>query len=912
MSRMQPTDCRTAFVSNSLGIDEGAPALRWRVETDRRGAGQTAYRVLVASSQERLAENEGDVWDTGEREGSRPSVTYDGPPLESGTDYHWKVRVWDGDEASAWSEPARWGTGLLEADDWEANWIRRPSEVDVDADADGVTDFERGQFTYARREFPLPDDADVDRARAYVAACHQYELSVNGERVDRGQSFSYPDHHYYKTVDLTDALEAGTNAVGALFTWHGEGQGRPAGEPGVICQLEVDLADGSERTIVTDGSWRLRAAEWDEDAPLRNDEIGEPVEIVDGRREPLGWAEPGFDDADWTSAGVVGEHPTEPWERLIAQNREVVETWIEPDSIEEVADGTYVVDFGRVYAGTPELRFEDGTAGRRVELRAGYRLREDGTVHETEGTQWTDMRYAYVQRDGACTFRPFNYLGFRYLQIDAPGEDLEREQVLLRARHDDVPDAHAATFECSNETLEDVFELARHSALYGCQEQFIDTPTREKGQFLLDALNISAVSRRAFGERALTRQAIREFVRSHDRYWEGEGRLNAVYPNGDGKRDIPDFTEAFPEWVWQYYRASGDRATLEAAYPVVRAVADYVADHVDDETGLVTRLSGGEGGPYEEGIVDWPPEMRYGYDRDWPVRTTVNAFAVTTFDSAAAVAEALERPAAEVETYRERRRALESAIREHCFDGEAFVDGCGATDASEHRSQHANAFALAVGLVPDDAADDVADRVADAGMRMGPMMAPWLCNALERADRIDALIDLFTNPEDDGWANILAQGGTFTWESWHCRDPDLPARERRNRSESHAMGAPVLVSIQRALLGVRFGDVAGAHLEIRPAIDRLETASGRVPTERGFVEVAWSRSEGATDLEVTVPWNATATVSLPTDVDAVRVDDRDVTPAAASLPDGVKSVQRSGSDAPAVELESGSYRFVLE
>ncbi len=83
----------------------------------------------------------------------------------------------------------------------------------------------------------------------------------------------------------------------------------------------------------------------------------------------------------------------------------------------------------------------------------------------------------------------------------------------------------------------------------------------------MDALNISAVSRRAFGERAMSRQAIQEFVRSHYRYWEAEGRLNAVYPNGDGKRDIPDFTEAFPEWVWQYYLESGDDAILETATP---------------------------------------------------------------------------------------------------------------------------------------------------------------------------------------------------------------------------------------------------------------------------------------------------------------------------------------------------------
>ena len=29
--------------------------------------------------------------------------------------------------------------------------------------------------------------------------------------------------------------------------------------------------------------------------------------------------------------------------------------------------------------------------------------------------------------------------------------------------------------------------------------------------------------------------------------------------NGDGARDIPDNTERYPDWVWQYYVATGDR-----------------------------------------------------------------------------------------------------------------------------------------------------------------------------------------------------------------------------------------------------------------------------------------------------------------------------------------------------------------
>ncbi|SFL33947.1 alpha-L-rhamnosidase [Halogranum rubrum] len=896
----QPIDLRTEYASNPLGVDETNPCLRWRVDTDRRGARQTAFRVLVASTRAKLDADDGDLWDSGTRVSDRPATDYGGVPLESGERYHWKVRLWDesGTE-SEWSDAATWETGLLDADDWEASWIRRPEDGD----------FERGRFSHFRKEMTL--EADVERARAYVSASHQYALSVNGDVVDRGQSFAYPDYHYYKTVDVTDALDAGDNVVGALHTWNGEGQGRPEGEPGFILRLVADLADGSTRVVVTDGSWRTASAPWVE-APLRNGEIAEPVETVDARREMCGWATPAFDDTDWDPVEVVGIHPTDPWDRLIAQQRGITRKTVEAEAVNRLDDGSLVFDFGRVYAGVPVVSFESGTDGHRVELRAGYRREDDGTVSADEGTQWTDMRYAYLQRDGEQTFRPFNYLGFRYLQIDDPGEHLSLEQVSMVARHNEVPNPTAGTFESSNETVDDVVELARHSALYGCQEQFVDTPTREKGQFLMDAFNISQVTTRAFGERRLSRQAIDEFVQSHYRYWAEDGRLNAVYPNGDGRRDIPDFTESFPEWIWRYYLVSDDRRILETAYPVVRGVVDYVVRHVDDETGLVTNLSGGDGGPYEEGIVDWPREMRYGYDREWPARTTVNLLGVNALRRAEHIGAALDRPEPELAYFRTRRRELEAAVVDRLHDGELFVDGCNAENRSANASQHANALALAFGVVPERSVERVATHVAEMGMQMGPMMVPWLLEALEASDRPEAIVDLLTDPSQDGWANILEQGGTFTWESWHCRDEEMPDDERRNRSESHAMGATMFTYVQRALLGVRYGRPTDRTFRVAPPHEALDSATGRVPTEYGPLKTAWRRDGDRFEMTVTVPWNAGATLSLPLGPDGeLSVDGETVVPSAASDDPPVAGVRKTETTGHTATVLVDAGTFVL-
>ena len=119
---------RCEYLENPLGIDVGKPRLSWIVkpsDVGRRGLKQTAYRILVASTTQRLARNEGDLWDSGRVESERTlHVSYDGKSLDSRMQCHWKVRAWDNEgQPSPWSGPAMWTMGLLQASDWRAKWI---------------------------------------------------------------------------------------------------------------------------------------------------------------------------------------------------------------------------------------------------------------------------------------------------------------------------------------------------------------------------------------------------------------------------------------------------------------------------------------------------------------------------------------------------------------------------------------------------------------------------------------------------------------------------------------------------------------------------------------------------------------------------------------------------------------------
>jgi alpha-L-rhamnosidase len=802
----------------------------WLVDDDRRGARQGAYRIRVHGPQvgRRGAPM---VWDSGRVASARQAfVAYRGPPLAPDAAYRWTVQTWDGeDRPSPPSAPSRFTTGLGNHH-WVASWIGRDAPVAAEPD----------QYTYARTEFRLRRGT-VLFAQAHVSGDQQYELFLNGTRAGKGQAYSYPDSKYYETWDVTGLVRPGAaNAVGILSNWQGPTKGHPAGRPGVIAELTVHYAGGRVERVATDPTWRVLPGAWlpGTQRDLEGDLV-DFTEHVNGPAQPLGWDLPGFDDRGWSDAVDLGRAPTTPWTRLLPVRTRVVEEPVPAVSLTTLASGAVVADFGRVYAAVPTVRFRRGVAGRTVTMRAGYLLDQPspgrpvdgvpGQVSTAHGTQHTDMSYSYVQRGGDEEFHPFDYLGFRYFQIDDPGEELTPADVVARTRHTAPPPWAPATFSSSEPVIDAIFGLALHSALFTAQEQFIDTPTREKGPWLFDGFNESCTAMAGLGEQNLTRKSLLEFAQSQQRYWPN-GAVNKIYPTGLGALDINESTEVYPEWVWQYWFHTGDRDLLDQVYPVLRRISDYVLRAVSPATGLVTALPA-------TNVYYW-----------FPTVTRLNVLGANVFGRTAQVAEALGRPAGEVDLQRHRRSALVSAINLRLTrpDG-TYLDGRNADGSpTPGGSQTANACALAYQVVPPR-------------HQATPQNAGEVVEAVGRSGLTAALVATLADADGPGWANILARGATFTWEVWNPSDAN-------GDSMSHGWGSNVLVGLQRWLLGVRPTSAGFATVDVAPPPAGLDHARGTVPTPRGPIAVAWSRPTAARPhfaLDLEMPANTRATVALP-------------------------------------------------
>lgn len=127
-SKLLPVGLQVEYMDRPLGLDEVKPRFSWVLEEQREGLydqHQTAYRILVASSEKKLYADKGDVWDTQWVDSEQMSqVVYQGSPLLSDQRYYWKVMVRDQDDKeSAWSSTTSWTTGLFRPNEWRGKWI---------------------------------------------------------------------------------------------------------------------------------------------------------------------------------------------------------------------------------------------------------------------------------------------------------------------------------------------------------------------------------------------------------------------------------------------------------------------------------------------------------------------------------------------------------------------------------------------------------------------------------------------------------------------------------------------------------------------------------------------------------------------------------------------------------------------
>lgn len=868
-----PIRLQIDHLGNPVGLDDLQPRFQWNLgatNPERRGLQQSAYWIMVASSAQLLVTDHGDLWDSGRVDSaSLVGIPYEGRPLQSHTEYFWKIKVWDQDgRDSGWSEPAHWVTALLHPEEWRARWIA------AEPDTAQTPQARENVGTHAEATAPSPifrrafqATKPIRKALVFVSGLGQYELHLNGGEIT--ESVLNPGWtNYRKTVlydayDLTAAMRPGVNIFSVLL---GNGmynvpgvKGRYTkfigsfGQPKLILQMDITYADGSEETLVSDKSWKTMPG------PITFTSIY-GGEDFDARKEPAGWEGPSFDDRAWqTAIEVAGPNGNPaPGSELAASRlpRIAIDRILKAERVTHPRTGVAVYDLGQNFSGWPLLRVH-GQAGDAVTLIPGELLDDTGLVSQASGGAGprNQNRFTYTLRgDGTETWHPrFSYWGFRYVQVEVrPFNSSESGRMQLDAVEGAFVHAGADTagsFTTTQPKFAAIHRLIDNAILSNSMSVLSDCPTREKLGWLEQTHLAAASILYNFDDAALYEKMAADMRDAQ----LADGLVPAIAPeyvafvNAAGIstdfRDSPEWGSAMILSPWAAYQFYGDKEPLERSYDAMRRYAEYLKSRAHDHIlsyGLGDWFDIGPGRLGESQLTSKSLTATALYYQDLLALTQISRVLGKQIDSAAFADEA-------------------SAIRE-AFNHLLFHAD---TQQYDRGSQTADAISLALGMVPEASRQAVLDHLVEDirshnnHVTAGDIGFHYVVRALTDSGRSDVLRDMLLRDDPPSYGYQLARGATTPTEDWNSGPTS---------SQNHFMLGHAEEWFYRGLAGIDFdmSRPTDERITIRPAfLSGIDEASARYQSVLGLVENGWRQVADGYQMQLTIPPGARATLLLP-------------------------------------------------
>jgi alpha-L-rhamnosidase len=873
---------------NPLGVAPDRVRFSWQfAETDGGGV-QLGYQIQVFRNEPWRLSGETLCWDTGRVQSPDcTGIPYDGPGLERGGRYTWRVRVWDGDSvAGDWSALASFEVELDPADGWQASWIglgpiRESFAPPAQSGSFDPVSNALQPAPYLRTAFAVDGDAgEVASARLYVTALGLYEARLNGQRVGDGYLTpgwtDYTQRVLYQTYDVTGLLTAGENVLGAVIAdgWYSGFVGFDAKRAGahygpapeLLAQLVITFADGSVQRVVTGEHWQARFA------AVRHADLvmGESHDL---RLEPHGWDVPGFDaSSGWrtvTSRSLDGR----PLAADPGPPIRVTED-IGAASVTRDGDGRHIVDFGQNLTGWVRLRL-DAAPGTSIQVRHAEALTADGGVY-TQNLRTARQVDSYLTSGGPQVLEPrFTVHGFRYAEISGYPGDLDHSSVAARVVHSDIE--QAGTFASSASWLDQLFRTID----WGQRGNFISVPTDcpqrdERLGWLGDAQIFARTA-------AYNRDVAAFFAKWLDDVADAQLPTGA-FPDIAPRLQIP--WAAAPAWgdagvivPWTMWKMYGDTSILHRHFGAMTGWMDFI------ERGNPDYLRVRElGNSYN----DW---LAPGAD-DTPHSLLATAYWAYDASLMAEIAAATGR-ADDAAGY----RALWSKIRSAFTD--AFVSGDGEVSSG---TQTAYVLGLHMGLIPDELRAAAADRLvsaiaaADWHLTTGFVGVGYLLPVLSSTGHTDVAYRLLAQQSHPSWRYMLDNGATTIWERWDGWTAERGFQSAWMNSFNHYSLGSVGEWLYRFVLGIdqEPGTAGFGRLVLRPHPGGpLGWARGSYRSVRGTVSSGWKLSGDRFTFRVELPPNVTAEVRVPSGQAGLVRDTAGNEPASVDVFPGADGVQEA-------------------
>jgi alpha-L-rhamnosidase len=837
---------KTEYAVNPQGLDSRHPRLSWTLESAAFAQKQTAYRILAASSLEKLQNHEGDLWDSGKVDSDLSiHIQYQGTALQSEQVCFWKVMVWDKeDQPSRWSKASKWSMGLLQKEDWKGQWIGREKPKGD----------ELLPVVYLRKGVNI--DKPIHRATAYSTALGVYNLYINGQKISEDLFApgwtDYKTRVQYQSYDVTQWFAQGENVLGALLGsgWYcGHvgmmGKEEYGDQPYFLCQLHIEYEDGSTQEIVTDETWKTS-----EGPILYSDMI--MGETYDATKALSDWSAPGFNDGAWDTPVVLPEYSG----KLTAQVDPPVQVTeqILPVSVRKLKESTYIFDMGQNMIGWIKLKVT-GEKGQQIKVSYAEMLNADGSLYIENLRKARQENIYILNGDEEESFEPhFTFHGFRYVEVSGLSETPTLDRVIGKVIHSANPSTG------SMETSDVMVNKLHSNISWGQRGNFLSVPTdcpqRDErlgwtgdaqifagtACYLVDAARFFSKYSIDMNDAQLPSGAFTDTAPDggYYKFRTNSQRLKWMAP------DNAAWADAGVIIPWTVYQVYGDKAILESSYePMIR----WVEYSKETSTGLIR--------PDWSNYGDW-----LSIDADTPKDVLATAYFAYSTKLMSRISKVLGK-SEDAAKYEKLFSEICSAFENTFVDAEGKIKG---------DTQTVYVLALQFNILTEKNRElaikhlvkDIESR--DYHLTTGFLGVGYLLPALTDSGQSDVAYKLLQQNTFPSWLYSVKHGATTIWERWDGWTDHNGFQTPTMNSFNHYSLGSVAEWMYKKMAGIDTDllNPGYKHIIFKPIPGGdLSHVKSEFESIHGTIRSEWSIEGKYFTFKVKVPVNTTATVWLP-------------------------------------------------
>jgi alpha-L-rhamnosidase len=921
-STLKSVNLKTEYKINPI-IEVKHPRLSWELTDVTRNQVQTAYQIIVSSSIENANKKIGDVWNSGKIESNQTNqIEFAGKELEKSKIYYWAVKAWDkSSNGASWSQIAKWETGLMGKQNWQAKWIGN----DLTALGKGKV-YHLPPSPYFRKQVNLK--GEIKKARLYVTSLGLYEFYINGKRI--GKDYFTPgwtDYNkrvYYQAYDVTSNLNMGENALGSLISegWYAGYLGYSllvnnpvvknfyGSVPLLKAQIEVEYTSGKKEIIVTDETWKSNHGAMVE-ADILNGET------YDARLEFINWTKPGFKDIGWKNAQVYADKIDREIE-IYPSNPLQIFTELKAKSVNTKPNGKYIFDLGQNFAGIVRLKIK-GKAGDQIVLKYGEVLFPNGDLM-TENLRMARATDTYILKgdpNGETYMPRFTYHGFQYVEVSGFKEKPNLDAITGIVLTSITPEV--GSFVTDNKMINQLY----HNIVWTQRSNYFDIPTDcpQRDERLGWTGDAQAYIKSATFNTDISAFFTKWLVDLNDAQ-----RADFTYPIYAPAPNVritdtysPGWSEAGIICPYTIYKTYGDTRVIQKFWNNMEAYLQFLEKKSKGE--YVFKEASFEDINPKGGFGDWlsvgkktPPDMLatmyYGYVASMMAEM---ATAIGKTDDA--------------NKYELVFSKIKEAFLKHYTqaDGkfktnaEAYGDGNGYVDGEmgfTGNTQTAYANAIYMKMVNPNMLQNASDRLVELIKNNGGKLSTGflgvkpLLPALSETGRTDEAYKLLLSTEYPSWGFEVINGANTIWERWNSY---VKGKGFENNAGMNSFNHYAFGSINEWF----FGNAAGIKVDeagyktfiIKPEIAKegISMVKANYNSINGKIVSSWKKEGDILILNIEVPVNTRANIFIPaTELNQVTEGNNIV---ANNLIYKVKAIEDGYLN---IEVGSGKYNFSIK